>query len=86
MICSELTPNNNELALKSSYQLVADFYTTPAARHNIMKHTAKSPDGTGNRPPCKQERNSVHMLPGRGAGCGGLNWFVQALLHLVRGQ
>ena len=29
-----------------------------------MKHTAKPPDGTGNRPPCKQEHNSVHMLPG----------------------
>ncbi|KAF5422990.1 MAG: hypothetical protein C5S44_03940 [Candidatus Methanocomedens sp.] len=64
MICSELTPNHNELALKSSYQLVADFYTTPAAGHNIMKHTVKPPDGTGNRPTCKQERNSLRMLPG----------------------
>ncbi|KAF5418665.1 MAG: hypothetical protein C5S45_07940 [Candidatus Methanocomedens sp.] len=65
MICSELTPNHNELALKSSYQLVADFYTTPTAGHNIMKHTVKPPDGTGNSPSCKQERNSVRMLPGR---------------------
>ena len=30
-----------------------------------MKHTVKPPDGTGNRPPCRQERNSVRMLPGR---------------------